>query len=90
LPDIKSPAEYAFQSLASQIQQFEAATRSPFWQLRQRPPGRLSSVVKEKAMSFQQADNFVQAQFGGWRWYFSALIVIYPAFLLGQWLANQF
>jgi hypothetical protein len=26
LPDIKSPAEYAFQSLASQIQQFEAAT----------------------------------------------------------------
>jgi hypothetical protein len=40
-------------------------------------------------MSFRQADNFVQAQFGGWRWYIAAWAAIYPAFLVGQWLANQ-
>lgn len=40
-------------------------------------------------MGFRQADMFVKDVFGGWGWYFAALVALYPAFRFGQWLASQ-
>lgn len=41
-------------------------------------------------MGVRQANAFVKAVFGGWGQYMVALASLYPAFLAGQWLANQF
>lgn len=40
-------------------------------------------------MSLRQADAFVKDVFGGWHWYIAIICALYPAFLVGQWLADQ-
>lgn len=40
-------------------------------------------------MSYRQADPFVKVNFGGWGRYVAAIVMVYPAFMAGQWLTNQ-